>query len=138
MFAVLRVVGAFSLVAGLAAGGLVSGDVLTGGHASKGPPVANLALDKNTTFQPLAVGAETTVSAGDPGSVAVKRTSAGLELGPIQLTPGWEDKISQPAAESIAVLFETSGRRIALSLDMVGDDLRVRTLSFTVETTTTT
>ena len=113
MFAVLRVVGAFSLAAGLAAGGLVGGNVLTGGHASKGPPVANLALDKNTTFQPLAVGAETSVSAGGAGTVALKRTSAGLEVGSIQLTPGWEDKISQPAADSIASLEHRDAQLLA-------------------------
>jgi hypothetical protein len=137
MLIAFKALGATCLAGALAASGVLTTDHFAG-QDQNGPATAALAADPHASFKALAVGAETDVPAGAAGSVTVRRTAAGLEIGAVAPAVGWTSLTKTLAADWILVTFEAPGQKIDLSLDIAGDNLRIRTAAFDVALPTTT
>src|SRR5207302_8748888 len=76
--------------------------------------------------------------AEDAGSATVKRTSTRLEVSAMSPAAGWTASTKTLAPDWVLISFESPGRKVDLSLDIVGGNLRIRTAAFDVEVSTTT
>jgi hypothetical protein len=136
MLIAFKTLGATVLAGALAASGVITTDHLAA-H-DKAPPTTAPVSDPHATFQALAVGGEAQVSAGDAGSVTVKRTASGLEVAAVAPAVGWTSATRTIAPDWILVTFESPGQKVDLSLDLFNDSLRVRRAAFAVDRPTTT
>src|SRR5438309_629670 len=89
MLIAAKVLGATVLAGALAASGVLTNENLTTHHDQAQPPATTLVSDPHATFQALAVGDEAQVSAGDAGTVTVKRTADGLEVAAVAPAADW-------------------------------------------------
>ena len=137
MLIAFKALGATCLAGVLAASGVITPGPL-GDNDPKDGASATLTTDPHAVLEPLAVGAETQVSADGAGTVTVKRTEAGLEVVAVSAAPGWTSSSKTLAADWLLINFDTEGRATDLSLDIVDDNLRIRRATFDVEVTTTT
>jgi hypothetical protein len=137
MLIALKALGATCLAGALAASGVLTTDHFAGHAPTAGSAGATLVTDPHATFQALAVGQETQVSADEAGSVTVKRTLAGLEVAAVAPAADWTSATKTLAPDWLLITFGSQGRKIDLSLDITGDNLRVRKAAFAVDVPTT-
>jgi len=78
------------------------------------------------------------VSADEAGSATVARTSAGLEVAAVAPAAGWTAATKTLAPDWLLITFAGPSRQIDLSLDIAGDNLRIRTAAFDIGVSTTT
>jgi hypothetical protein len=137
MLIAFKALGATCLAGALAASGVLTTDHFAGHGPAAGPAGATLVTDPHATFQALAVGQETQVPADEAGSVTVKRTAAGLEVAAVAPAAGWTSATKTLAPDWLLITFGSQGRTLELSLDITGDNLRVRRAAFNVDVPTT-
>jgi hypothetical protein len=78
------------------------------------------------------------VSADEAGSATVRRTDSGLEVAAVSPAEGWSAETKTLAADWVLIKFAGEGRQVDLSLDLAGDNLRIRKASFALDVPTTT
>jgi hypothetical protein len=135
MFIAFKALGATCLAGALATSGALTTDHF--GSQNDSPPAVTIS-DPHATFEALAVGAEIEVPADDAGTATVRRTETGLEVVAVAPATEWTSTTKTLAADWLLVSFERPGQRVDLALDVVGENLRIRTASFDVELPTTT
>ncbi|HYH49016.1 MAG TPA: hypothetical protein VEG38_05655 [Acidimicrobiia bacterium] len=138
MILAFKALGATCLAGALTASGVVTSDHFTGERSKAAGASATVTADPHAILESLAVGEETQVSAADAGTVSVKRTASGLEVVAVTPADGWTAETRTLAADWIVVQFETPGRKVDVSLDIVGEHLRIRRAAFEVDIPTTT
>jgi hypothetical protein len=138
MLIAFKALGATFVAGALAASGVVTGDHFIGQEDKDAGSSATVTADPHAILEALAVGEETEVSAEDAGTVSVKRTASGLEVVAVTPADGWKAETRILAADWVLIQFETPGRKIDLSLDIAGENLRIRRASFEVGIPTTT
>jgi hypothetical protein len=137
MLIAFKALGATCLAGALAASGVLTSDVA--GHSqTEGPTTTTLVSDPHATFETLAVGEQKEVSADEAGSATVTRTDAGLEVAAVAPAAGWTAATKTLAPDWLLITFAGPSRQIDLSLDIAGDNLRIRKAAFDVAVTTTT
>jgi hypothetical protein len=138
MLIAFKALGATCLAGALAASGVLTTDHSAGQGPREGSATSTLQTDPHATFEALAVGEEKEVPADEAGSVTVKRTAAGLDVAAVAPAAGWTALTKTLAPDWVLVTFESAGRKVDLSLDIAGDNLRIRTAAFDVDLPTTT
>jgi hypothetical protein len=108
MLIAFKALGATCLAGALAASGLFTTDHFAGHAPTDGSAGATLVTDPHATFQALAVGQETQVSADEAGSVTVKRTAAGLEVAAVAPAANWTAATKTLAPDWLLITFETT------------------------------
>src|SRR5258705_11318879 len=137
MLIAFKALGAPCLAGALAASGVLTRD-FAGHNQTEGPTTTTLVSDPHATFETLAVGEQKLVSADEAGSATVARTDAGLEVAAVAPAAGWTAATKTLAPDWLLITFASPSRPIDLSLDIVGDNLRIRTAAFDVAVPTTT
>jgi len=135
---IFKALGATCMAGALAASGVITSDHLATHRPNDDRAAATLAADPHASFEALAVGEEKQVPADDAGSATVKRTSTRLEVSAMSPAAGWTASTKTLAPDWVLISFESPGRKVDLSLDIVGGNLRIRTAAFDVEVSTTT
>jgi hypothetical protein len=140
MLIAFKALGATCLAGALAASGVLTTDLT--GQPDKDPAPAEIVSDPHATLEALAIGEQKEVAADEAGTVTVARTDSGLEVAAVAPAEGWTTSTKTLAGDWILISFASPGRKVDLSLDMLADNLRIRTAAFDVEveepTTTTT
>ena len=137
MLIAFKALGATCLAGALAASGVLTRD-FAGHNQTEGPTTTTLVSDPHATFETLAVGEQKLVSADEAGSATVARTDAGLEVAAVAPAAGWTAATKTLAPDWLLITFASPSRQIDLSLDIAGDNLRIRTAAFDVAVPTTT
>jgi hypothetical protein len=137
MLIAFKALGATCLAGALAASGVLTSD-FAGHRQTEGPTTTTLVSDPHATFETLAVGEQKAVSADEAGSATVARTDAGLEVAAVAPAAGWTAATKTLAPDWLLITFASPSRQIDLSLDIAGDNLRIRKAALDVGVPTTT